>query len=69
MQTVESKEKLLVEVMNDYIDCLNSDKEPKDEIDILTSEEEKELQSLISVDRLLRMVANADKARGNSPFA
>jgi len=70
MQSAESKEKILVQILNDHIDLMNSETEHdlSDEVAFLPPEEQTELHSLISIDRLLRMVASDDKAKGDSPF-
>lgn len=72
MRYTESKEETVVRLLNNYIDRLNKDGEHEfsdDELASLSEEEEEELHSLISVDRLLRIVSSADRVKEDSPVA
>jgi hypothetical protein len=70
MRGIESKEAILVELLNDHIDGLNSgaQQDLSEEIASLPIEDQAELHSLFSIDRLLRMVASADKVVDESFF-
>lgn len=63
MRCIESKEAILVELLNDHIDGLNSGafQDISFQISSLPPEDRAELNSLLSMDRLLRMIAGADK--------
>ena len=63
MRGIESKETILVELLNDHIDGLNKgvQQDISEEISSLPPEDRAELNSLLSIDRLLRMVAGAEK--------
>jgi len=67
MRCIESKEAILVQLLNDHIDSLNSgaERDISEEIASLPPEDRAELHSLFSIDRLFRMVASADKVMGN----
>jgi hypothetical protein len=63
MRCIESKEAILVELLNDHIDGLNSgaQQDISEEVASLPPEDQTELHSLLSIDRLLRIVAGAEK--------
>ena len=59
MQGIGSKEAILVELLNDHIDVLNNGikQDISEELASLPTEDRAEMRSLLSIDRLLRMVA------------
>ena len=63
MRHIGSKEATLVELLNNHIDGLNSGafQDISEEIASLPPEDRAELHSLLSIDRLLRMIAGIEK--------
>ena len=71
MQGIKSKEAILVELLNDHIDGLNNGVEPdiSEDLASLPPEDRAEMRSLLSIDRLLRMVAAIPPSLGGDRFS